>query len=270
MDHDGDVEKGDFDEDEDSGEDEETYPDLMDEVFSTGIEAYIKKVKTTTSLLRMLVLIDFVYLSQFSAKDIKEINKTKEMILTDDRIYFNLERFSALEEFSDEIKVIVDKYSDDKKKYIKKMGELVDRHPDVPELNAVYFEALLVTKKNFRAYQFAYKRYNRAKDHYITRLMYAEYLVLMGKYKDALKLFDNKPGLDALTTENVPFTVKSVCDFCACYVLILLSINKIAEAEPYYLIIVESKNWGYFSLLAMEAMTKRKQKVVRKVLKEML
>jgi hypothetical protein len=74
------------------------------------------------------------------------------------------------------------------------------------------------------------------------------------------EMFGNLPGLDAITTEDVPFTESMVCDFCACYVLAWLSKDNIVKAEPYYqLLLLMGKITRHVSNAFLEMTTKKRK-----------
>ena len=216
------------------------YEDTVDEILNIGIDNYLTNYGDDLSPVEMLALTDILYYTKFGLPDKEQLDLISSLILEDDRFDPDLERLPGLAPYLDEFQSIINLMVDDEEAALSEMEALVAKHPDDPNLGFYHINLLRDLYMTNEVEQLTKYWYNRAGNHYTIRLSYAELLADQERYDEMFDLFGNLPGLDALTTEDLPFTEIMVAEFCACYALAWLSKNNISKAEPYYNIVLRS------------------------------
>jgi hypothetical protein len=242
------------------------YEDVAEEVFNTGLDSYAAKHKDDMSPVQMLALTDIAHQLRFGNPDFDKLAEIKDLILDDERFDYDLERLPGVEPYIEELQSIIDKMVDDEDAALAEMEALTARYPDEPDLGVLHINMLRDLDLMPAVEQQTRHWYGRAGSHYAIRLLYAEWLVEQERYDEMFELLGERPGLDALTTENMPFTEVMVAEFCACYTLAWLAKNNIEKAEPYYRILIELDNMTSIvknALLAM--MAKKKDALIEKM-----
>ena len=271
MDEDGylmDEDDDGFDDDEFDDEDDDSfsYEDVLAEIQNVGIEEYMDNCKDTEmSLVQLLALSDICYFSQYRIPDHHGMDDILTLILEDKRYDSEMIIPFRIEKYKDAIPSIINKLVDDEEAAYEEMEALIADHYDDIDLNILYINILRDLDQRFELERLTRYWYRRAKNHYAVRLLYAQWLTEQERYDEVFQLFSNRPGLDALTTENLPFTDVMISEFCACYVMAWLSKDNIEKAEAYYQIIILLENWTPFvknALLTM--MSKKKEAVLKK------
>ena len=260
----------DWDDDLDDDEDDDSnwnYEEIVDEVLEMGVENFLNEYKDLTPIQRMAVT-DVAFEIIFSSFGI-EVHETFELINSDERFDPFLERLPELEKYLDQLQSIIDKTAGNKLSALPEIEALIADHPDVPELSILQISLLFDLNMKQEAEQLVLDWYDRAPDHYAIRLLYARWLVEQKRFDEMFELFGNLPGLNALSTENLPFTEIMVAEFCACYVLAWLSKNNIEKAEPYYQMLLELEYMTPIIKDALIAMVDKKSEALRKKIPEL-
>ena len=210
-----------------------------------------------------MAVIDITYENIFGDFD-PEVSHISDSIFDDDRFDPDLERLPGLENYLDQLQSIVDKTVDNIDAALSEIEALMAAHPDNPELGALHISLLRDMNKMPEVERLILYWYDRTPNHYAIRLFYAEWLIEQKRFDEVFELFGNLPGLDALTTENLPFTDIMVAEFCACYVLAWLSKNNIEKAEPYYQLLHELESFTTIIENAFAAMMEKKTEALMK------
>ena len=260
------------DEDDDEFEDDEdgeyqSYDEIVEEIDTLGISEYTEKYGDNLTTAQILALTDAAFFDKFEI-DTNQSDRTFELIVDDQRYDPVLDSPVELEKYSDSLQSIVNKLVDDVDAAFQEMETLVDEHSDDPELGILQINLLRDLDMRSELEQLTLYWYDRLPEHYAIRLLYAEWLTEMERFDEVFELFGNCPGLDALTTENKPFTDVMVSEFCACYVMAWLSKNDIEKAEPYYQILLLLENWTPFVMSALMAMMSNKKDALEKAQSE--
>ena len=229
--------EGNFDDDDDF-DDEPTYHDVIEEIQDMGIENYLSEYEELSPI-QLMAITDIAYHAKFGLPN-RKVEKIIDLILEDERFDPDLENMTGIEQYFDRFESIFGKLNNDEDAAVEEMEALAADYPDDPNLGVIHINLLKDTKyKDERVGELTKYWYERASEHYAVRLMYAQWLCEQELYDEVFEFFDNKLGLDALTTENVQFTDIIVSEFCACYVNAWLSKDNLKKAEPYYSVIHE-------------------------------
>jgi len=130
----------------------------------------------------------------------------------------------------------------------------------------IKFDLLCDIKRVDEAEQLINYCYKHARNNHNVRLTYAEFLIEQERYDEVFEMFGNHPGLDAITTDDVIFSIDNVAVLCSCYVMLWLSKDNIEEAEPYYRLLFLFASISFFANSAMLSMAfKKKQYVIEKL-----
>jgi len=246
----------------DEEDENQCYEEIMDEIEELGIHEYINLYGNDLTTVQILALTDIVYMDEFNIDD--DQNCIFELIIDDDRYDPESDSLVGLDKYSDSLQSIFNSLIDDVDAAHRELEALVSEHSDDPELGILQMNILRDLDMRSELEHLTLYWYNRAPDHYAIRLLYAEWLIEMERFEEVFTLFGDQLGLDALTTENKPFTDVMVSEFCACYVQAWLSKNQIEKAEPYYQILLTLENWTPFVMNAMLAMMSKKKNAVLK------
>ena len=252
------------DEYDDDEEDDENlaYEDITREIENIGIQEYMAKYGDDLTTIQILALTDLLYCIEFDETDVETADRIFDLIIDDDRYDPELDSLVGLDKYNDSLQSILNGLIDDADAAHRELEALVHEHSDDPELGIFQMDMLRDLDLRSELEQLTLHWYNRAPDHYAIRLLYAQWLTEMERFDEVFALFGNCPGLDALTTENKPFTDVMVSEFCACYVQAWLSKNQIEKAEPYYQILILLENWTSFVMNALLAMMSKKKNAV--------
>ena len=262
---DEDFDDEDFDDEDfdvDNDEEDLSYDDIIDEIEELGVREYLIQYGKDLTIMQILALTDYAYIDEFDV-DIYKEDHVIDLILDDERYDPALDSPFELERYSESLQSVANKLVDDVDAAALEMEKLITEHSDDPEL--AFFNINMLRDLDLRSEleHLTLVWYDRLPDHYTMRLLYAEWLIEMERFDEVFKLFDNLPGLDALTTENKPFTDVMISEFCACYVMAWLSKNNIEKAEPYYQILIILEAWTPFVMNAlMEMLTKKKEAII--------
>lgn len=254
----------DFDDDDDDDEAYSEYSDIIDEIFDLGFENYIEEYRDKMTLMQELALTDVSYSLYFGKLDFKKVMKQMALIIEDRRFDPDLERFPGMEVHLESLKSVIEKMDDDKDGALAEMEALSAAHPDDVALGVAHIGILYDLNKYSEAEKIICNWYERTGENYAIRLLYAEWLALQDRYDEVFKLFGNKPGLDALTKDDVPFTDNMVAEFCACYTLAWLSKNEMNKAESYYQIVLMMDRRTEIANKALWEMMNKKRDAVLK------
>ena len=265
-DYDDDEDDDDYD-DEDDEDDDDFYYDVVDDIFNMGYDKYIEEHKGSLTATQELALIDIAYASLVKDTKFDKAKERMELIIEDDRFVPDLERLPETEKYLDSIQSIVNKMDDDEDAALAEMEALTAAHPDDAALGILHIGLLHDLDRKSEEEKLTHYWYDRARDHYAVRLMYAELLIDQERYDEVFELFGNKPGLDALTTENLPFIPMMVAEFCACYALAWLSKDEMNEAESYYqiLLMLDSHKTDIVNQALWVMMNKKRDTILKNV-----
>ncbi len=253
----------DDDDNDDEDDYDETYEEIMEEINNTGVDEYLAENKDNLSPMQMLALTDISYHSQFGVPDVEKVEEVMMSIFDDDRFDPELERLPGMEPYTEALQSIVNKMVDDEDEALVEMEALSAAHPKVVDLGVLHINILRDLNRMPEVEQLTKYWYDRVSGHYAVRLMYAELLIDQEKYDEIFDFFGNHPGLDALTTEDLPFPDVMVAEFCACYTMAWLAKDNIAEAEPYYRILLRLDGRTSFINNALMTMMTKKRDAAR-------
>ena len=230
-----------YDDDDDDEYFYQQYCEVLDEISETGLEDFFIKRKEDFNPTVSLAIIDILYRTTLDDDYKNELFEQRILISKDSRFDPALKRLPGIDKYTEALQNLVDNMheNDENDEALHEFEAILSQYPDDVDLNILYFNMLLDMKKIEEAEQLLHSIYERHSDYYALRLVYAEWLVTNERFDEALELFGNIPGLDAITTENLPFTKNMVSIFCGCYALIWLSKGEIAKAEPYYHILLQ-------------------------------
>ena len=267
---DDDFDDDDFDDDDDD-DDDDSYFAVVDDIFDIGFEEYMEKNKGSLTVMQELALIDIAYAALIKITEFDKVKERMELILEDDRFDPELKRLPGTEKYFDSMQSIVDNMHSDEEATIAKIEALSAAHPDDTVLGILHIGLLHDLGKKSEVEKLTRYWYDRAGDHYAIRLMYAKLLIDKERYDEVFELFGNKPGLDALTTEDKFFIPTIVAEFCACYVLAWLSKDEMVEAESYYqiLLMMDNNKTNIVSKALWVMMNKKRDAVVKSTLNQL-
>ena len=243
-------------EEDDSQFSYDIYTETVEELIDKGVENFLEKNTENLSPTKLMAFVDYLYEENFWDKINQDDFDYFQLIIDDDRYDPILQRVPELDKYLPAIQSIVDKTEDDRDVALAEMQALVDKYPDDVHIGIAQIALLIDFEIEDQLEQKVMYWYNREPNHYAIRIFYAEWLALHDRYHEIFELFDNKPGLDAISTENVIFTKDMLCNFCACYVLAWLSKDDISKAESYYrLLLMEEEtttlvNKAFFNMIA--------------------
>ena len=260
----------DFD-DEDDEDDENNdwnYEEIVDDIYTMGVDNYIAEYGNQFTPVQRLAVIDVAYDVTLGILDVNNF-KLYDLIIEDNRFDTDLKRLPGLDNYLDQLQSIVDKTVDDKDAALSELEALIAEHPDNIDLDITHICLLYDMDRVEQADQLTLQWYDRVPNHYVIRLFYARWLVKQERFDDLFKLFGKLPGLDALTKENLPFTELMVAEFCACYVLAWLSKGNIKKAEPYYLLLHDLEQYTPIVRDAFTTMMKKKIEAIEKKMPEL-
>ena len=256
---DDDEEDDDYDDDDDFGT--PSYDEVMNDIMKTGLDRYVDKYRDgDLSPMQTLALSDISYYAQFGLSDANATQDLMMLILDDKRFDRELLNIIDLEKYADTIQSVNAKIEEDEDAAFQELEAFIAKNLDDLDLAILHINILRdYGERREDLEKLTLYWYNRAGDHYVVRLLYAELLIEQERYDEVFELFGNHPGLDALTTEDKPFNDITVSEFCACYLRAWLSKNNIAKAEPYYRIILHLENWTNFVRDALWIMKDKKR-----------
>ena len=174
-----------------------------------------------------------------------------------------MERQPKREQHIDKLMFIFDKCrEDDYDSALEKIEDLIVDAPDDVDLGLIKISILSDMDKKDEAEKLVNYWYEHAGNNHNVRLRYAQFLIEQERYDEVFEMFGNQPGLNAITTDDVLFTLDNITDFCACYIMTWLSKDNIEEAEPYYRLLFLFNHFSYFGRDAMLSMAEKKKKFV--------
>ena len=191
-----------LDEDGNPEPEERTYVEIFDEIIKIGLDAYAEKHDgKPESAMEKQAVMDFLYLIKvYTVEDREQIGRTFDQIVRDPRTTMKSDNIENHEE------------------------ELVQH---------------LLEEATGRVDDDAVKdAYSRLPDHPVIKAWYAEWLAQKGHADEVFALFENRPGLDALTTENRYISNRAIPFFCNAYAMAWLQRGDLLHVEPYYQLIV--------------------------------
>jgi len=267
IDEDGNVIDDDDDDDDDFESIMSEYNAVLEEIEEIGVDNYIAEYADNLNFSQTLVLSDLTYKSLF---DISNINKTEnlmDLIFGDNRFDYKMERQPKQEKNIDELTYIFEKCREfDYEAALEKVDELLADDPDDVDMGLMKISLLNDLDRTEEEEELVKYWYEHAGNNHNVRLMYAEFLIEQERFNEVFEMFGNQPGLNAITTDDVTFTIDNIIDFCACYVMAWLSKNNIEEAEPYYRILLLISDFSYFGKQAMSSIANKKKELVMKKL----
>ena len=222
---------------------ERTYTEIIDDVVKIGLDAYMNKYGNSLSFKEWQVINDLIYIIKiYSEEEQTWIDKTSDHIIKDPRLLMKEnkkeDKKGDKKELAKEL-VLPVKYFDEGKpdKACAEIRRIIDRHPDEPMLWNVLLNHISDDSKEIDE-ETVKEAYSRFPEYPVIKAWYAEWLAQEDKTDEVFVLFNHLPGLDALTTENIPISVAAIPSFCFAYAMAWLNKEDIFRAEPYYQIIV--------------------------------
>ena len=247
---------------------ERTYQEIVDEVLAVGVDNYMKKdpdhPNTPDSIRETQVLIDLIYLIKgFTEEEKNQIDLDIKHILKDPRLAMIDDTVKDYEEeLARSVRYFMERETD---KATAEVRKVIDRHPDDPLLWAVLLYNLSVDSEVVDE-EVVKEAYSLFPDHPVIKAWYAEWLAQEDREDEVFALFDNAPGLDALTTENRHINAYAFTSFCYAYAAAWLHKKDILRAEPYYQMIVSLGLDYRLGEYIQQTMTDLKREKIREML----
>ena len=220
---------------------EHTYVEIFEEILKMGIDAYTEKYNSITndpdSERRTQAVVDVIYLLKAYTDEEKEridleflhITKDPRILMTDDE---------PVNDHEDELVQSIAYFDAGKTdKASAEFRKVIDRHPEDPLLWDIFLHNLSIDSDAVDE-EAVTEAYTRFPNHPAIKAWYAEWLAQEGRTDEVFALFDNHPGLDALTTENRHINSHAIISFCYAYAMAWLQKEDVVRAEPYYQMIV--------------------------------
>jgi len=216
---------------------ERSYMDVMNEILETGVDSFVEKTGDSTTDLESQVITDLIYVNKvFTENDISLIDDEFNLIAKDPRLsqsHIQLENTHE-EEFEQAYKYFNDGKIDEA--YDETL-KLIDRHPEDPFLWDILLYNLSVVSDSVHE-EAVKEAYSRFPEDPTIKAWYAEWLAQEERFDDVFALFNQLPGLDALTTEKIPISAHALESFCYAYSAAWLNKKDVLRTEPYYQISV--------------------------------
>ena len=254
-----------YEDDDDMDDDDQLpYDEAIDEILELGVDEFVAKYNNQLKIEQLLAVADLTYNVQFDVSYHDEVRDMMDMILDDHRFDINLEIIPGIGKYADALLSIIDKIENDNDNdaALTEIEALRADHPDDIDLAHFHINLLRDMEHTQEVERLTLEWYERAGDHYAMRLLYAEWLTEQERFDEVFELFGNKPGLDALTTEEVKFSDLIIAEFCACYTLAWLSKNNIEKAEPYYRMMIVLEVRSNFVIDALLTMSEKKKDAI--------
>ena len=238
------------------------YMRLEKEIIKMGLDKFMEERLHLLTPSQHLALNDILYALHFRFDGAKESEEIYHLIMGDERFNPELENILGLENYEDSIQSIIDKEEDDPDASLSEMEALIAAHPDDVPLAMAQISLFNDLDMREKTGKVITDWYNRAPDNHMVRLAYAVYLMDQNRCDEIFEFFDNLPGLDAITKENVPFTSFMVANFCACYIMAWLSMDEINKAEPYYRLLLAIGSLTNHAAEAMDTISMKKKMAI--------
>ena len=216
---------------------ERSYMEIFSEVMETGIDGYREKHGDSDSFRETQVMIDLIHLIKvYTDKEKDQIDVEFDRIAKDPRITMTSDE--QVDDYEEELDRALNYFDEGKTdKASIEFRKVINRHPDDPLLWDVFIYNLSVDSDMVDE-ETVKEAYLRFPDHLIIKAWYAEWLAQEGRADEVFALFNDVPGLDALTTENKFISLNTLTSFCYAYAMAWLQKEDILRAEPYYQVIV--------------------------------
>ena len=217
---------------------ERTYMEILNEVLKTGIDGYTEIHGYSDSSARETqVMIDLIHLTKVYTDDEKDmIDIEFDRIAKDPRLTMTTDEPVA--DYEEELRRAVYYFDEGEiDKASIEFRKVINRHSEDPLLWDVFLYNLSIDSDmvDDDAVEEAYSRFP---DHPVIKAWYVEWLAQEDRTDEVFALFDNVPGLDALTTENSFISLNVLTSFCYAYAVSWLQKEDVLHAEPYYQVIV--------------------------------
>ncbi len=216
--------------------DERSYMDILNEVMEIGIEKYMTN-STSGSFREMQVITDLIYLEKvYTYEEKGQIDAAYEHIVDDPRLSMKGDEPEST--YDEELTLSLQYFEDgDTDKASAECLKVIEKNPHDPGLWHVYIYNLSIDSDlvDEKAVKEAYSRFPGDP---VIKAWYAEWLAQEERADEVFTLFDNIPGLDALTTDNTSTNPYAFISFCFAYAMAWLLKSDILHAEPYYQVIV--------------------------------
>jgi len=214
---------------------ERPYAEVLDEALATSFNEFADKYHGAKTMTERQVMIDLIYVARvFTKEEQDQIDAEVQRIVSDPRVRMP---FETEHDYDDEFQSIVDLFVEGKKdRAIAASRKLISKYDNDPFLWDIFIDNLSIDSDcvDGPVVQEAYALFP---ENPAIKAWYAEYLAQEDRIDEVFELFDNKPDLNALTTENIHINARTLVSFCLAYAAAWINKKDILRAEPYYQII---------------------------------
>jgi len=245
---------------------EQTYQEVVDEIMKTGLQDFLDKRGSELKTFReWQVFNDMVYIHEFySEEEQTQIDEEVDLILKDPRLLMKDD--NSENTYEKELALPV-KYFEEGKTDMAyaETRKVIDKYPDDPMLWNILLYNLSVDSKEVDE-ESVKEAYSRFPEHPLIKAWYGEWLAQNDRADEVITLFNHLPGLDALTTENIPIAVGALPSFCFAYAQAWLQKEDIRCAEPYYQVIIKMDVDYRLGTKIQETMAEMKRKRIDEII----
>ena len=238
------------------------YSDAIDEIHDVGFDDFIIKYEHNLDFAQTLAMLDVSYNTLISPPDLDKFKSLIGLIFQDSRFEYENGKTPENEKYLDALFSILEKWENDQNEALVELETLVAANPDDIDLVSINISMLRDMNRKQEAKQLINYWYERVPGNHTVRLEYAKLLTEEERYDEVFELFDNQPGLNGITTDDVKFSDIKVADFCACYVMAWLSKDNIEKADYYYRILIMLNVISPFTMKVMMNMLEKKRSII--------
>ena len=258
IDENGDI----IDDDDDDDNFFDYYSDTIEEIHDIGFDEFLIKYEHNLDFTQTLAIFDIYYKTLISVPDTDKFKSLIELIFQDNRFEPDNEEIPKSEKHIDALQYILEKWENSHDAALAELETLVADNPDDIDLVSIKISMLRDMNSRQELEQLTNYWYDRVPNNHAIRLEYAKLLTEQERYDEIFELFDNQPGLNAITTDDIKLSGINVADFCACYVMAWLSKDNIEKAEPYYRILIMLNVISPLIMKVMMTMSEKKRNAI--------
>ena len=226
-------------------DDERPYAEVVQDILDMGPEKYIEKYGIETNS-EIQALTDMVYIAKvYTEEEREKIDNEVDLIIKDPRLLMTRQKLNVDEKELEKARKYF--YDEEYDKGHIKFRKIIEEYPNEPLIWSIYLECIAMESERIDE-DVVNEAYSLFPEHPTIKAWYAEWLAQEYCGDKVIELFDNKPGLDALTTDkNQNIDANAFFSFCNAYAMAWLEKENILQAETYYQLIVRMQLYYRFS-----------------------